>query len=130
MHNIFKYLKNTLIEGVYYWRPKTTKERPLADNPTCSHPNNYPLLVRATVGSDYANDSTHRKSAAGIFIKITGGSVHYKTKFQATVSLSSTKVEFIAASDAAKAIPYVRSILDTLLKMRQLHYTKITKEPY
>ena len=91
--------------------------------PTCPHPNNCtsttreetdPQNVRASVDSDYANDISHRKSVTGISIKLGGGSIYYKTRFQPTVSLSSTEAEFIAACDAAKVILYVRSILDDL----------------
>ena len=70
--------------------------------------------ARATVDSDYGNDTTHRKSVTGINIKIAGASVLYKTRFQSTVALSSTEAEFIAACDAAKSILYVRSILSEL----------------
>ena len=45
-------------------------------------------------------------------MKMAGGVVYYKTRFQPTVALSSTEAEFIAACDAAKTILYVRSILE------------------
>ena len=73
-----------------------------------------PTEVRATVDSDYANDTIHRKSVTGICIKMAGATIYYKTRFQPSVSLSSTEAEFVAACDAAKAILYVRSILDDI----------------
>ena len=72
------------------------------------------LNTRASVDSDYANDTTHRRSVTGIAIKLAGGTVFYKTAFQATVALSSTEAEFIAACEAAKIILYIRSILDEI----------------
>jgi hypothetical protein len=38
----------------------------------------------------------------------------YKTKYQDTISLSTTEVEFTAACNAGKSILYVRSILDEI----------------
>ena len=64
--------------------------------------------------SDWAGDTNHRKSVTGIIIQLAGGTIFYKTKFQPTISLSSTEAEFTAACDAGKAILYIRSILDEI----------------
>ena len=120
---LFKYVKATKHEGIYFWRhrprndlpfaplPKTTTstysidEQFLIDNPTTMH---------GTVDSDWGGDTTHRKSVTGIIIKFCGGTIYYKTKFQDTIALSSTEAEFTAACDAGKAILYIRSILDEI----------------
>ena len=60
------------------------------------------------------SDQSNRKSVSGIAILFAGGLVYYKTKYQSTVSHSTTEAEFTAACDAAKAILYLRSILDQL----------------
>ena len=121
--NIYLYLQATKDEGIYYWRTKHRLDRESGKIPKCPHNNNYvpntreqnfPTKSRATVDSDYANDVQQRTSVTGITIKIAGGSIYYKTKFQATVALSSTEAEFIAACEAAKVILYVRSILDDM----------------
>ena len=105
---------------------------PLGPNPTSKDSNNYTpdtrqqdssINTRATVDSDYANDSTHRKSVTGIAIKIAGGAIFYKTNFQSTVALSSTEAEFIAACEAAKVILYLRSILDDVNKRQDIATT-------
>ena len=86
----------------------------------CKHPSSYKpptrehndsINLRATVDSDYARNTTQRNSVTGISIKIPGGCVYYKTRFKATLSLSSVEAEFIAACKAAKVILYIRSIL-------------------
>ena len=64
------------------------------------------------VDADYAGDISHRKSVSGIVLKLAGGAVLYKTKYQDKVAHSSTEAEFTAAADAANFILYVRSILD------------------
>ena len=121
VRKIYAYLKHTLQDGIYYWRSKPRVDMKKGGLPQCHQSNNYtastrtqthPNTVRATVDSDYANDVKHRRSVTGISIKIGGGAVFYKTRFQPTVALSSTEAEFIAACEAAKIIPYVRSILD------------------
>ena len=43
-----------------------------------------------------------------------GALVYYKTKYQTTISHSTTEAEFTAACDAAKAILYLRTILDQM----------------
>jgi hypothetical protein len=47
----------------------------------------------------------------GVTIKLTGGTIAYKTKLQPTVALSSTEAEFMTACDAGKMILFVRSIM-------------------
>ena len=51
---------------------------------------------------------------SGFVIKLAGGAVYYKTKFQTTIALSSTEAEFNAACDAGKAILYIRTILEEI----------------
>ena len=113
---LFDYIRATPSDGIYFWRETPRMDLPLAPSPTSKDPNNYTPTTRqqdsstntrATVDSDYANDSTHRKSVTGIAIKIAGGAVFYKTNFQSTVALSSTEAEFIAACEAAKVILYL-----------------------
>ena len=70
--------------------------------------------LEGLVDATWANDSSHRLSVTGIALMIAGGCVYYKTRFQATIALSSTESEFAAACDAGKAILYVRSILDEI----------------
>ena len=91
--------------------------------PSCPHTNNYKpqtrkqmdsTNLRPTVNSDYTGDTTHRKSVTGLVIRIAGDCVYYRTRFQSTVSLSSTEAEFIVAYEAAKVVLYIRSIFDDI----------------
>jgi len=45
---------------------------------------------------------------------LAGGVIAYKSKYQATVALSSTEAEFTAAAEAGKTVLYLRSILQEL----------------
>ena len=123
VQGIFNYLRKTISEGIYFWRKIPRHDLPEGDIPQCKESNNYTPQtreqpnaddIRATVDSDYAGDTSHRRSVTGITVKIAGGCIYYKTRFQTTVSLSSTEAEFIAACEAAKVILYIRSILDDI----------------
>ena len=121
--NIFRYLHATIDDGIIYWRKTpnmSLTEHPMPqvhhDNytPSDRKPDTNPSLLNAAVDSDWAGDSTHRRSVTGIILRIAGGCVFYKTKYQDTIALSTTEAEFTAACDAGKAILYVRSILHEL----------------
>jgi hypothetical protein len=49
-------------------------------------------------------------SFGGVCMRLAGGTIAYKTKFQPTVAGSSTEAEFMAAYDAGKMILFVPSI--------------------
>jgi hypothetical protein len=66
-----------------------------------------PVLLHGAVDSDWAADMKHRCSVTEIILQIAGGMVLYKTKYQDTVTLSTTEAEFAAARDAGKSILYV-----------------------
>jgi hypothetical protein len=50
----------------------------------------------------------------GLILRLAGGTILYKMKYQDTVSLSTMEAEFTAVCDAGKVILYVRSILDEI----------------
>ena len=120
---IFKYLNATIDDGLVYWRKSPHPDLPHLPFPTV-HKSNYTPeyhtnvdssdTLHGAVDSDWAGDTKHRKSVSGIVLRLAGGTLLYKTKYQDTISLSTTEAEFTAACDAGKAILYVRSILDEI----------------
>jgi len=119
----YKYIRDTVSDDIYYLTELPRNDLPIGTTPTTKDPNHYLpetrdqmdlTNVRATVDSDYANDTTHRKSFTGIIIRIAGGSIFYKTNFQSSVALNSIRAEFIAACETPKVIIYIRSILDDI----------------
>ena len=121
--DIFRFLNATKDEGIYFWRKTPRDDLPLGPIPQLRKDNNYDeksILERRQVScntlfgmkdSDWAGDSNHRKSVTCIVIKLAGGTVLYKARFQETIALSTTEAEFIAAVEAGKYILYLRSIL-------------------
>ena len=61
--------------------------------------------------SDWATCVKTRRSFGGTVIRLAGGTIAYKSKFQPTVAGSSTEAEFMAAYDTGKMILFVRSVL-------------------
>ena len=121
--HLYKYLKATKTQGIYYWREHPRNDLPPGDIPITRNDNNYDerlVLTRQTnqmdilqayVDSDHATDSTHRRSVTGFHVKLAGGTVLYKTKYQNIVAQSSTEAEFIAAAEAGRYILYLRTIM-------------------
>jgi hypothetical protein len=120
---IFRYLHATIDDGLIYWRPAPNPYLPELPLPTVMKStyttNNTSDVdsstqMHAAVDSDWAGDTQHRKSVSGIILRLSGGTILYKTKYQDTIALSTTEAEFNAACDAGKSILYVRSILDEI----------------
>jgi len=63
------------------------------------------------VDADYAGCQDTRKSHTGYVLMLNGAAISWKSKRQASVSLSSAESEFIAASQCGQEIVYLREIL-------------------
>jgi hypothetical protein len=61
--------------------------------------------------SDHAGDPDSRRSVSGFVLFLNGIPICYKSKSQATVSLSSSEAEWIALSEAVKEIIFVVQLL-------------------
>lgn len=121
--HLFKYLKSTISDGLYYWRGSPREDLPIGMLPTVRSSNyvndnitedDNISTIHGAVDSDWGGDTKHRKSVTGLVIRMSGGTIVYKTKYQDTIALSSTEAEFTAACDVGRAILYVRSILDQI----------------
>jgi hypothetical protein len=60
------------------------------------------LIAHVYADSDWAPCVKTQHSFGGICIRLAGGTVAYKCKFQPTVAGSSTEAEFMAACDTGK----------------------------
>ena len=66
------------------------------------------------VDSNWAADKHHHHYITGFTYILGGATVLYMTHFQQAITMSSTEIEFVAASDAGKIALYLHSILHNL----------------
>ena len=63
------------------------------------------------VDSDWAGDTDTRRSHTGYVLMFNGGAVSWKSRRQDSVSLSTSEAEYVAASQCAQEVLYLREIL-------------------
>lgn len=68
----------------------------------------------AFVDADHANDPITRRSVGGYVYLIAGGAVSWSSKKQASVALSSTEAEYMAASTSTQEAVWLRILLGEL----------------
>jgi hypothetical protein len=115
---VFYYLKATKTRKFTYWRTKVNHQLPtleidLLQNKETTHDPTEPdnTTLHGCTDSDWGGDKQHRQSVTGYLLKLAGGCIVYKSKYQHVIAPSSSKAEYQAACDAGKAILYLRSIL-------------------
>ncbi len=70
-----------------------------------------PQMFRTYSDADHGGNVDNGKSTSGYLILIGGGAVDWSSKLQSVVSMSTTEAEFIAASEAGRALCSMRSFL-------------------
>jgi len=63
------------------------------------------------VDADYAGCQDTRRSHTGYVLMLNCAAISWRSKQQATVSLSSAEIEFIGASQCGQEVVYLREIL-------------------
>ena len=92
---MLRYLRDTTNLGIFYKKGGNDK------------------LVVFT-DSDYVGDLEDRKSTSGYVFMLSSGAVSWSSRKQPVVSLSTTEVEFIAATSCACQAIWMRRILEKL----------------
>jgi hypothetical protein len=122
LKHALKYLYSTLNDGIYFWRTAPRMELNEGPLPTInsnkqdllldrSRPEHDANMLHAYADSDWATCVKTCRSFGGAVIRLAGGTIAYKCKFQPTVAGSSTEAEFMAAYDTGKMILLVRSVM-------------------
>jgi hypothetical protein len=70
--------------------------------------------MQAYCDSDYSGDRDTRKSVSGYLIYFMGCLVAWRSRSQKSVTLSSTEAEYVACSEAATEIVFIRNLLEFL----------------
>ena len=136
VRKLLLYVRDTASDGIYFWRKEPNMELPVGEIPiTRTEPYHRIVIPENTQGdatfglvdSDWASDTTHRKSVSGIGIMYAGALIAYKSNFQKVPALSSTEAEFSALVDGGKSILYIRSVLSDL-GIEQHHATPVYED--
>lgn len=94
LKHVLRYLKGTRDYGIIFQREAG-------------------LNLEAFVDSDYANREDAR-SVGGYVVKLGNGSIAWSSKKQRTVALSTTEAEYIALTEGAKQVIWLRRFLQDL----------------
>ena len=92
---IFRYLTGTRDFGILFDQRASTE-------------------VVGYVDSDYAGDLDSRKSMIGYLFRFAGGPICWKSTLQDVVALSTTKVEYMAMTEARKEAAWLSGLVNEL----------------
>lgn len=73
------------------------------------------------VDSDWAGCPTTRKSTTGFVIKFTGSTIHFGSRTQATIALSSAEAELYAINTGATEALHIRNLLQEALNIKKMN---------
>ena len=99
---VMKFVKDTKKSGLKY----NVENKELSEN--------HMWEMMAYCDSDFAGDKDSQKSVTGYGIYLLGCLIAWKSRGQKTVSLSLSKVEYLAIADVCTKILFVRNVLDFL----------------
>jgi hypothetical protein len=92
---VFRYLRGTTSYGLCY------QGRPGLDRV---------LDIHGFVDADWAGDLDHRRSTSGYVFNLFGGAISWMRKRQVVVALSTTEVEYMAATHASKEAVWLQRL--------------------
>lgn len=124
VQKLLAYLMCTPEQGLIFWRTSTRTDLPDSNYTTIqpdyeaekdAFPTNFnsPYTITGFVDASHAS-ATKMRSVTGFMFLLGAHLVAYKTKVQATVSISSTEAELVAACFAGKMALYLRAVLHQL----------------
>ena len=106
-----RYLKGTMTFGIVYRRQRAP-----------SSPRGFWSNEVGYSDADWGRDLDSRRSTTGVIILLNDATVVWRSSKQQTVALSTMEAEYMALTDAAKEIKWIRQLFD------ELHYG-ITPRP-
>ena len=77
--------------------------------------------IQVFVDSDWAGCATTRKLTTGFLIKVFGATIHYGSRTQATIALSSAEAELYAINTGATEALHISNFLKEALNMKKIN---------
>ncbi len=123
VHCVSKYIKSP---GPEHWKAckrilrylrATTKLGLLYERDICRvnlEASKHTVELTAYCDADWSGDVDDRKSTSGMAIYVDGCLVHWASKKQATVSLSSAEAEYMSISSTVQELKWIQSLLTEL----------------
>ena len=71
-------------------------------------------MLEGFTDADMAGDLDGRKSTSGFLFTFAGGAISWQSKVQKCVALSTTEAEYIAATEAAKEMLWMKRFVQEL----------------
>ena len=107
LKHLLRYIRGTQ-HYKYYVRPTVTSTEITPD-------------VGVYVDSDWAGCATTRKSTTGFVIKFMGSTIHFGSRTQSTIALSSAEAELYAINTGATEALHIRSFLTEALTKKKVN---------
>ena len=108
---IFRYLRGTVSHGIKY-QVNSVK------------------ALEAYSDADHAGDLASRRSTTGVICRLAEGAISWFSQRQASVSISTTKAEIVASSDAAKELVWLKRLFSELTQIDKPRlFLLIMKQP-
>ena len=101
--HVLRYLKGTINLGIVYKRQSTPKS-----------PRGFWSNEVGHADADWGRDLDSRRSTTGFVVLLKDAIVAWKSCKQPTVALSTMEAEYMALTDAAKEIKWIRQLFDEL----------------
>ena len=121
LRHALKFMYNSQNDGLYFWHTAPWPKLPEGPLPRVNSNKQDILLdgwpqfdahiAHVYANSDWATCVKTRWSCGGMCIRLAGGTIAYKCKFQPTIAGSSTEAKFMAACNVGKMIFFVQNIL-------------------
>ena len=99
VNRVFRYLRGSVDRGLTYTGTGSSKDQP---------------TLLGYCDSDYAEDTTDRRSVTGYAFLLSGAAISWASRKQQTVAHSTVQAEYMAASDAAKEAIWWRIFFEAL----------------
>jgi len=108
---IFRYLRGTTSVGIVY--------KPQLDNKS--------LICYSD--ADHSGDKTSGRSTTGVICMYSGGAISWLSQRHASVAISTTEAEVVAASEAAREVVWLKRLLSDIARYSQVPEIQVDNEP-